>query len=187
MAAYSRRHYGASTWKLSDPKVIVEHYTAGLTFRGAWNTFAANAPHNGELPGTCAHFVIDRDGTIYQLVPLGTRCRHAVGMNHVGIGIEHVGTSDAMVLGDRAQMRSSLRLTLWLMQTFHIHIGNVVGHNETLYSPFRRELVPSWRCLVHADFPHWAMHRYRTRLRALARAEGVSVGAGPRWANVYGC
>jgi beta-N-acetylhexosaminidase len=187
MAGYSLRHYGTSTWSLTDPKVIVEHYTAGMTFRGAWNTFASNAPHNGELPGTCAHFVIDRDGTIYQLVPLGTRCRHAVGMNYTAIGIEHVGTSDAMVLGDRPQMRSSLRLTLWLMRMFHVDIGNVIGHNETLYSPFRHELVPSWRCLVHADFPHWAMHEYRTRLRALARAYGVGVGAGPHWANVYGC
>jgi N-acetylmuramoyl-L-alanine amidase len=187
MAAYSFRHYGTRAWELTDPKAIVEHYTAGTSFQGAWNTFAANAPHNGELPGTCAHFVIDRDGTIYQLVPLGTRCRHAVGMNATAIGIEHVGTSDAMVLGDRAQMRASLRLTLWLMQTFHIDIGNVIGHNETLYSPFRHELVPSWQCLVHADFPHWAMHQYRTRLRALARADGVAAGTGPRWANVYGC
>ena len=60
MAAYSARHYGTRTWRLTDPKVIVEHYTAGLTFQGAWNTFASNARHNGELPGTCAHFVIDR-------------------------------------------------------------------------------------------------------------------------------
>jgi len=187
MAAYSARHYGTWTWRLTDPKAIVEHYTAGLTFQGAWNTFASNAPHDGELPGTCAHFVIDRDGTIYQLVPLGTRCRHAVGMNATSIGIEHVGTSDAMVLGDRAQMRSSLRLTLWLMQTFHIAIRNVIGHNETLYSPLRHELVPSWRCLVHADFPHRAMHVYRRRLRALARRRGLPLGAGPHWVNVYGC
>ena len=27
-------------------------------------------PWNGELPGTCAHFIIDRDGTIYQLAKL---------------------------------------------------------------------------------------------------------------------
>jgi len=187
MAAYSARHYGTRTWRLTDPKVIVEHYTAGLTFQGAWNTFASNTRHDGELPGTCAHFVIDRDGTIYQLVPLGTRCRHAVGMNYTAIGIEHVGTSDAMVLGDKAQMRSSLRLTLWLMQTFHIGIRNVIGHNETLYSPFRYERVPSWHCLVHADFPHPAMHVYRQRLRALAKSRGVAVGPGPHWVNVYGC
>jgi len=187
MAAYSKRHYGRRTWHLRDPKVIVEHYTDGTSLSSAWNTFAANSPHNGELPGTCAHFLIDRDGTIYQLVHLWIRCRHAVGMNYTAIGIEHVGTSDAMVLNDRAQMRSSLRLTLWLMTKFHINIGNVIGHRESLVSPYRLELYPSWRCLVHADFPRPAMRKYRHRLRDLAARRDVPVGTGPVWENVYNC
>jgi N-acetylmuramoyl-L-alanine amidase len=187
MARYSKRHYGQHTWRLRDPKVIIEHYTDGTSFSSAWNTFAADSRHNGELPGTCAHFIIDRDGTIYQLVRLRIRCRHAVGMNFTAIGIEHVGTSDQMVLSDWAQMHSSLRLTLWLMQKFGINIGNVIGHRESLDSPYRFELYRSWRCLVHADFPHPAMRKYRHRLRDLASKRGVAVGKGPVWENVYGC
>jgi N-acetylmuramoyl-L-alanine amidase len=186
MAAYSKRHYGTRTWHLRHPKVIVEHYTDGTTFSGAWNTFASNARHDGELPGTCAHFIVDRDGTIYQLVPLGVRCRHAIGMNWTAIGIEHVGTSDKMVLGDHAQMRSSLRLTLWLMHTYGINIGNVIGHAETLDSPYHHELYPSWRCMTHADFPHRAMHDYRQRLRKLATKRDIAVGAPPAWVD-SGC
>jgi beta-N-acetylhexosaminidase len=187
MAAYSKRHYGKWSWHLVAPQVIVEHYTDGTSYQGAWNTFASNATHNGEKPGTCAHYIIDTDGTIYQLVPLRIRCRHAVGMNYTSIGIEHVGTSDEMVLSNAAQMRSSLRLTLWLMARFGISIGNVNGHRETLYSSFRLELYPDWQCLVHADFPHWAMRKYRRRLKDLAERRGVPVGAGPHWVNVYGC
>ena len=95
MAAYSKRHYGTAQWRLTDPKVIVEHYTASETFSSAYNTFAPDHPDSElhELPGTCAHFVIDKDGTIYQLVPLWIRCRHTVGLNWTAIGIEHVGTS----------------------------------------------------------------------------------------------
>ena len=72
MRAYARRHYGIDTAALRDPKVIVEHFTASGTFSSAFNTFAANAPdvELHERPGVCAHFVIDRDGTIYQLVSL---------------------------------------------------------------------------------------------------------------------
>jgi N-acetyl-anhydromuramyl-L-alanine amidase AmpD len=187
MAAYSERHYGWRTWHLVDPVVIVEHYTDGTTYNGARNTFASNASHNGEKPGTCAHYVVDTDGTIYQLVPLWIRCRHAVGMNYTSIGIEHVGTSDRMVLDDRAQMRASLRLTTWLMAKFGIGIGHVEGHNETLYSDERHELYPSWQCLVHADFPHWAMKEYRTRLKARLQDVGVPLGEPPHWTNVYGC
>ena len=104
MRRYSRRHYGEREAQLLDPKVIVEHYTASTSFSSAFNTFAANAPdvEFGERPGVCAHFLIDRDGTIHQLVSLRWRCRHTVGLNHSAIGIEHVGVSDADVMGRRA-------------------------------------------------------------------------------------
>src|SRR5262249_10098159 len=87
-AAYARRHYGVATWRLTHPHVIVEHYTAGPSFASAFNTFAADVPDSElhELPGTCAHFVVDTDGTIYQLVPLGVICRHTVGLNDTAIG-----------------------------------------------------------------------------------------------------
>jgi N-acetylmuramoyl-L-alanine amidase len=186
MARYSKRHYGRRTWHLRTPHVIVEHYTDGTSFSSAWNTFAADSKHNGELPGVCSHFIIDTDGTIYQLVALDIRCRHAVGMNWTSIGIEHVGTSDRMVLHNRKQMRSGIRLTLWLMQRFDINIGNVIGHAETLQSRYHYELYPSWRCLVHADFPHWAMHKYRRRVRKLAAHRAIAVGKGPVWVN-SGC
>ena len=45
-------------------------------------------PELHELPGLCAHFVVDRDGTIYQLVSARIMCRHTVGLNWTAIGIE---------------------------------------------------------------------------------------------------
>jgi beta-N-acetylhexosaminidase len=124
--------------------------------------------------------VIDRDGTIYQLVRLDRMCRHTVGMNWAAIGIEHVGLSDAQVLGDAAQMRSSLALTLWLMARYHISLGNVIGHNESLTSALHRERYAPWRCQTHADWKRADMDVYRARLVALARRESVAVGSGPR-------
>lgn len=168
MARYAQRHYGIDSWRLK-PRVIVEHVTATDSFSSVWNTFAANAPDPelGELPGTCAHFVIDRDGTIYQLVPLNVMCRHTVGLNYTAIGIEHVGRSDAEVLGDPAQMRASLALTAWLMGRFHIAIRNVIGHNESLTSPFHKELYKPWAHQTHGDWVRADMDVYRRRLRAL--------------------
>ena len=83
--------------------MIVEHFTASGTFSSAFNTFAANAPdvEMHERPGVCAHFIVDRDGTIYQLVSLALICRHTVGLNDRAIGIEHVGFSDAEILAGR--------------------------------------------------------------------------------------
>ena len=183
MAAYSWRHYGRRTYRLTDPEVIVEHYTDGTSFQSAWNTFASNDTHLGEKPGTCAHFIIDTDGTIYQLVRLKIRCRHVIGLNQTSIGIEDVGTNARRILRNDAMMRASLRLTLWLMQRFGINVGNVIGHAESLMSPYHRELYPSWRCMTHSDWLHRHMKVYRRRLRDLALAEGVPGGAGPVWAH----
>lgn len=166
-AQYAERHYGVRSWVL-EPRVIVEHYTASDSFSSAWNYFAADTPdlELGQLPGPCAHFVIDRDGTIYQLVALNIMCRHTVGLNYVAIGIEHVGTSDAEVLHDAAQIHSSLLLTRWLMAKFHIALKNVIGHNESLTSPFHKELYAPWRRQTHADWNHADMTVYRSRLAA---------------------
>jgi beta-N-acetylhexosaminidase len=186
MAAYSRRHYGDRTWELTDPKVIVEHYTAGTSFDSAWNTFAANSSHLGELPGVCSHFIIDTDGTIYQLVNLRIRCRHAIGMNWTAFGIEHVGTNARDILHNARMMRASLRLTAWLMLRYGINLGNVIGHAEILECPYHHERVASWRCSTHADWNRSQMRIYRRRLARVAEHLGVPRGAGPRWVD-SGC
>ena len=165
-AEYAARHYGIRSSMLQ-PKVIVEHYTANESFSATWNAFAADRPDPelGQLPGTCAHFVVDRDGTIYQLVRLGIMCRHTVGLNHVAIGIEHVGMSDSEVLANARQLRASLALTRWLMARFHIALRNVIGHNESLASPFHKELYAPWRRQTHGDWTRADMDTYRAKLK----------------------
>jgi N-acetyl-anhydromuramyl-L-alanine amidase AmpD len=177
MAQYAERHYGIRSYVLK-PRAIVEHVTASSSFSSAYNTFAADVPDAElhQLPGTCAHFIVDRDGTIYQLVPLDIMCRHTVGLNYVAIGIEHVGLSDAQVLGDAAQMRASVALTLWLMSKYRIPLKNVIGHNESVTSPLHKELYAPWRCQTHADWRHADMNLYRARLRNLARRDGMALG-----------
>jgi beta-N-acetylhexosaminidase len=166
MAAYSLRHYGRRTARLRHPKVIVEHYTANGSFSATWNTFAADVPDPElhELPGTCAHFVIDPRGRIHQLVPLKWRCRHTVGLNWTAIGIEHVGFSDAAVMGRPRVLRASLRLTRWLRCRYGIRVRNVIGHAESLSSPYHHERVARLRRQTHADMSHHAMVRYRRKL-----------------------
>jgi N-acetylmuramoyl-L-alanine amidase len=169
MRAYAERHYGISTDKLVDPKVIVEHYTDSADAQSAINTFAPDVrdPELHELPGLCSHFVIDTDGTIYQLVSLTEMCRHTVGLNYTAIGIEHAGFSDQQILHDKPQIEASLQLTRWLRCRYGIAIRNVIGHNESLSSPYHRERVPSLRNQTHDDWKRADMNVYRSRLRKL--------------------
>jgi beta-N-acetylhexosaminidase len=167
-AAYAERHYGTATDKL-DPKLIVEHVSVTPTFQAVYDTFASDQPdvELHELPNVCSHFVVDRDGTIYQLVSLKLICRHTVGLNDHAIGIEHVGETDADILGDSAQLDASLKLTRWLRCRYGISVGNVIGHNESLSSPYHHERVASLRNQTHSDWTRPDMDRYRARLRKL--------------------
>jgi N-acetyl-anhydromuramyl-L-alanine amidase AmpD len=133
--------------------------------------FADDVPDSElhELPATCAHFVIDANGAVHQLVPLDTICRHTVGLNWTAIGVEHVGFSDAQVLGNRRELAASLRLVHYLRCRFHIPVADVIGHNESLSSPYHHEDVPALRIQTHQDFDRADMSVYRARLRSAGR------------------
>jgi hypothetical protein len=151
--------------------VIVEHVSQTSSAAAVFNTFAPDVPDAelGELPNVCAHFVVNGAGSAYQLVNLRTRCRHTVGLNWTAIGIEHTGFSDGDVLGDRRQLRASLRLTQYLRCRFRIPVHDVIGHAESLSLPYHHELVPSLRHQTHGDWRHSSMKAYRRRLRRLGR------------------
>ena len=145
--AYAKRHYGLDTWQLRDPEVIVELHTGSNTFEPAHRLFASNTKHLGEYPGSCAHFVIDKNGMIYEVVNTEIICRHTIGLNWTAIGVENVGTSDLQITHNSRHMNASLRLTVWLMQEYGISIGNGngIGHAGSLRSRSYRERVAAYR------------------------------------------
>jgi len=170
MRAYARRHYGINSYLLARPKVIVEHVAVAPSAAATRNIFVPDRadPELHELPGVCSHFVVDRDGTIYQLVSVTLMCRHTVGLNYTAIGIEHAGFKDHDVLGNQRQLAASLRLTAWLKCRFRIRLSNVIGHNESLSSPYHDERVARLRNQTHGDMQHSSMQVYRRKLRALS-------------------
>ncbi|HLW96326.1 MAG TPA: peptidoglycan recognition family protein [Solirubrobacteraceae bacterium] len=169
MRSYALEHYRIDSYRLLHPHLIIWHYTESATFQSVWSTFADDVPDvtYHELPQVCAHFVIDTNGTIYQLVPLDIMCRQVVGLNYTAIGIENVGLSDAQVMDDRAQFDAGLSLTRWLRCRFSIPVSGVIGHNESLQSPYYRELVPSFRGQTHLDFNRADMNVVRARVAKL--------------------
>jgi hypothetical protein len=171
MRRYARRHYGIDDHRLTDPRVIVLHLSVTDTARAVYNTFAPNRPDPElhELPNVCSHYVIAKNGQIFQLVSLRLMCRHTVGLNYTSVGIEHVGHSEAGVFARRRQLRASLRLVAWLQGRYGVRLRNVIGHNESLRSPYHRERVERLRRQTHADFPSRVARRYR---RMLERGRG---------------
>jgi N-acetyl-anhydromuramyl-L-alanine amidase AmpD len=112
---------------LEQRKLIVLHITAGSTARSAIETFKASKAPNR----VSAHFVIDRDGTVYQLLPLEETAWHASGVNSKSIGIEHAAIPGTLLCTDE-QVAASAKLLAWLCDTLKIPCDrqHVKGHNE---------------------------------------------------------
>ena len=169
MAGYAMRHYGISSWTLN-PKVIVLHFTETDTWGPVRSTFAADVPNRGELPGTCAHFVVDQQGIIHELVPTTIMCRHAIGLNHVAIGIEivqatHGHTSlwaDQQILGRPAQIQAVLGLVRQLQARFGIATADVIGHATANSHRLFLDKV-GWRN-DHTDWQAPSVAEFRSRL-----------------------
>lgn len=117
----------------TDPRVIVLHWTAGPTAESAWQTFAparlagrTDLADGGAL-NVGAHYLVDRDGTIYRLAPEDRVLRHCIGLNHVAIGVENVGGGDKWPLTD-AQVEANAALVRWVAS--RRPITHLVGHLE---------------------------------------------------------
>jgi N-acetylmuramoyl-L-alanine amidase len=153
--AYCKRHYGSkqATYVLSNPHVVVLHFTAGSNWTSAWNTFNNDSKYEStpglpEYPGTSAHFIVRKDGVIIQCVPLDLRARHAIGMNWTAIGIEIVQEvpagktghwADQQILNRPKQVDAVLKLVRYLQGRFHIKTSDVIGHAMANSSPYFKE------------------------------------------------
>jgi N-acetyl-anhydromuramyl-L-alanine amidase AmpD len=170
MAAYSKRHYGDGEWRLSNPNVIVLHFTATDSYSAVWNTFNSNAPSMGESPGVCSHFVIEQNGTINELVPPRIRCRHTIGLNYTAIGVEMVQATgqsshwaDQQILARGPQIRAALHLVRWLQGRYSIPTGEVIGHAMANDDPYFKD-KEGW-VNDHTDWLKRDVKEFRKRLR----------------------
>jgi N-acetylmuramoyl-L-alanine amidase len=75
------------------------------------------------------HYVIDRNGDIYQMVSDNERANHCMGTNESSIGIEHVGTETDPLTAPQAA--ASVALIRWLLQQYQIPRTHIFGHDFT--------------------------------------------------------
>ncbi len=135
--AYRRAHSDPSASDLTiAPRVIVLHYTDGSSAKSTRAYFdnvrieaARKDLARAGAVNVSAHFVVDRDGTIYQLQPETRFARHCIGLNHLAIGIENVGDEDRYPLTD-AQVDADAALVRDLAARFPI--THLLGHYEVM-------------------------------------------------------
>src|SRR5882672_4472568 len=100
--------------------LIILHITQGPSAQSAINTFAASVKPNR----TSCHFVIDRDGSIYQLVSITRTAWHASQVNSHSVGIEHAGRVDGTFPITLEQIEASAELVSWIAKQLDIPIDH---------------------------------------------------------------
>ncbi len=134
---YRRRHSDPAATDLTiEPRVIVLHYTGGgsaAATRAYFDQVRIEASRrqlaNAGAVNVSAHFVVDRDGTIYRLQPETRFARHCIGLDHIAIGIENVGDEATWPLTD-AQVDADAALVRELAARFPI--THLLGHYEVM-------------------------------------------------------
>ena len=151
--AYRRLHQAPKANDvIIQPKMIILHWTGISSFKAAWNYFnntRAEAAREqlasaGEV-NVSAQFLVDRDGTIYRLMPENWMARHCIGLNHVAIGVENVGGEEKLPLTD-AQVKADAALVRYLAGKYPI--THLIGHMEYRQMeghPYFLELDPRYR------------------------------------------
>lgn len=175
---YMREHYGLTPAEPTiAPTMVVVHWTAYSTFKQSFDAFyppilpdsRAGIRHAGAL-NVSAHYLIDRDGTVYHLMPDTLMARHVIGLNYCAIGIENVGDGQNHPLTD-AQFEANVRLIEQLAKKYPIDY--VIGHHEYprfIGHPLWKEKDPTY--LTEKDDPGEAfMTRLRSRLSDLPLKE----------------
>jgi hypothetical protein len=100
--------------------MVVLHCTTSSTVGGTINWFLNRQSQ------VSAHYIIDRNGDIYQMVPDSDCAWHAKSANRRSIGIEHVGSGADRLTQE--QSAASVDLVRWLMSTYDVPVANIVGH-----------------------------------------------------------
>lgn len=133
-----------------DPKMVVVHWTAIDNIETTFDVF--DSPTLGGREdltsasnlNVSSQFLIDRDGTIFRLLPDITFARHTIGLNYMAIGIENVGSEDDPL--NDAQLKANEDLIRYLRNKYIIEY--VIGHHE--YQNFQdtdlwKEADPDYR------------------------------------------
>lgn len=169
---YARRNYNALAPDIAIvPKIVVIHWTSCGTAEDTFRYFNRETlqPDRGDIRrggelNVSAHYVVDRDGTIYRLMPDTLMARHVIGLNHCAIGIENVGGPAYPLTDEQAEANAWLIVSL---ARRYPTIEKVIGHHEYLGlkdGPLWSSLDPKYVARPRKDPGGAFMDRLRARL-----------------------
>ncbi len=149
---YLEKRHGIVTDSITiTPKIVVIHWTAIPTLERSFKAFNQPTLHSSRTAisgasalNVSAHFLVDRDGTIYRLMPENYFGRHVIGLNYCSIGIENVADGDDLPLTEE-QFEANVQLVNYLSAKYPIEY--LIGHDQYkkfIGTPLWKETDPGY-------------------------------------------
>lgn len=133
---YLDREYGLKQEEpLINPQMIVIHWTSLGDLESAFQVykdplkprFRNDDPLLPQELNVSAHYLVDQNGSIYQLMPDSIMALHVIGLNYCAIGIKNVGNEFDTPLTE-AQVEANALLVEYLCKKYPI--GYLIANSE---------------------------------------------------------
>lgn len=133
---YCIRHYHFDSYLISNLQMAIIHFTGKNDLKNSMSIYK-----NDIIPETRVdikdfgkvnigvHYIVDKDGTIYSLLPENMVGRHTVGFNHISIAIENVAASEYELT--QKQVEANALLISYLAGKYP-SLRFLFGHHEYL-------------------------------------------------------
>ncbi|MDA3615261.1 N-acetylmuramoyl-L-alanine amidase [Polluticaenibacter yanchengensis] len=147
---------GTTNFSARKPSMVIIHHTAQDSCHKTLRVFTDT------LRGVSAHYVICKDGTVYQMLHDYLRAAHAgvskwgnlTNLNEVSLGIEL--DNNGFEAFTQAQMQSLLLLLKHLKLKYNVPAANFIGHADV--APARKQdpnVYFDWETLSKNGFGLW--------------------------------
>lgn len=166
-------HHFGGQWPQEHPIGYVFHYTAGC---GSDLSDVLNTR------GISVHFSVDRDGKVYEYVPVSNIAFHAFEASRVYWGVEHNALPGTCDLTDE-QLAVSASLTAGLVELTEHRWGFEIPLRKTngpdLIAGFKDHAdgtLSTWNDNGHTDHLYrWTWSQYLAEVRAVLAGKGVAM------------
>mgnify|MGYP000737020289 CR=1 FL=1 len=156
---------------IRDSAITIHHTATSNTYTDAKAVIRNIQNYHQENRGWCDigyHFLIDKDGLIYEGRPVWAIGAHVKNHNTGNIGISVIGNYEEVDINEK-QLKALVDLVSWLVYEYKVPLGNIKGHRD-----YSNTLCPG-------KFLYARLPEIRRRVGARVYGFGEYFGIGVWW------
>ena len=152
----NQRMYGEASTKLK-PTLVVLHFTVVNDLEAVMRIFKRPSRigvgnQKPVISLVSVHYVVDKDGTVYSLVPEDKRTTGSYGVDHRALAIEMIAADEKDLLSRPKQLLAAFTLTKGLVKKYKLHPWDVVSHQEVAMGKF---FLSEYTDLADTEYPYF--------------------------------